>query len=44
MTKIQQFFINAGKGFVIGTAGMLALYTISYMAIGYYHYLMEAAS
>jgi hypothetical protein len=44
MTTIQQFFIDAGKGFIIGTAGLLALYTISYIVIGYYHYLMEAAS
>lgn len=32
------------KSFAIGTAGMLALYTITYMVIGYYYYLMEAAS
>lgn len=44
MTKIQQFFIDAGKVFIIGTAGMLALYTITYMVIGYHFYLMEAAS
>lgn len=44
MTKIQRIFIEAAEGFLIGAAGMLALYTISYMVIGYYHYLMEAAS